>query len=314
MLDTRALAAVTAEIVREHLDSALAPLRAENVALLARIEALEGRQPERGEAGSQGERGLPGADGRDGVGMAGALIDRAGNLVLTLTDGTVRELGVVVGRDGVDGAPGEPGARGAPGSAGSDGRDGRDGTDGKDGANGEPGRDGSNGVDGKDGAPGRDGADGADGAAGHDGGDGKDGRDGIDGAAGRDGVHGENGRDGADGRDAYAGEARGLFDPEASYRAMDVVASNGCEWRAKRDVSGEVPGASDAWMLSASRGKRGAPGEQGKPGRDGADGKPGASPIAAKMDHQTMILSIARDDGEVFSVDFGEAAEAIRSA
>ncbi|MDB5681465.1 MAG: Phage portal protein [Sphingomonas bacterium] len=36
---------------------------------------------------------------RDGVGMAGALIDRAGALVVTLTDGSTRELGPVVGKD-----------------------------------------------------------------------------------------------------------------------------------------------------------------------------------------------------------------------
>jgi len=50
---------------------------------------------------------------KDGVGLAGAFIDRDGNLVLTLTDGTTRELGRVVGKDGVDGARGEPGKDGA---------------------------------------------------------------------------------------------------------------------------------------------------------------------------------------------------------
>jgi integrin beta 3 len=44
-----------------------------------------------------------------------------------MTDGSSRELGPVVGKDGADGAPGE---------AGRDGRDGRDGVDGKDGADG----------------------------------------------------------------------------------------------------------------------------------------------------------------------------------
>jgi len=36
---------------------------------------------------------------KDGVGLAGALIDRAGALVVTLTDGTARNLGPVVGKD-----------------------------------------------------------------------------------------------------------------------------------------------------------------------------------------------------------------------
>lgn len=60
---------------------------------------------------------------QDGVGVVGALIDRSGHLVVTLSDGTVKDVGPVVGGDG------------APGVAGRDGVDGvgRDGIDGKDG-------------------------------------------------------------------------------------------------------------------------------------------------------------------------------------
>jgi hypothetical protein len=43
---------------------------------------------------------------KDGVGMAGGLIDRNGNLILSLTDGTQRDLGKVVGKDGDNGKPG----------------------------------------------------------------------------------------------------------------------------------------------------------------------------------------------------------------
>ena len=50
--------------------------------------------------------------------VSGALIDRSGQLILTLTDGTTRELGAVVGADG---------ERGADGAAGRDGVDGSDG-------------------------------------------------------------------------------------------------------------------------------------------------------------------------------------------
>ena len=57
--------------------------------LLKRIEQLEARP-------------VP-IDGKDGVGVAGALIDRSGVLVLTLSDGTTRDLGPVVGKDGSDG-------------------------------------------------------------------------------------------------------------------------------------------------------------------------------------------------------------------
>ncbi len=42
-------------------------------------------------------------DGMDGVGLAGAIIDRGGELVVTCTNGSVISLGKVVGRDGLDG-------------------------------------------------------------------------------------------------------------------------------------------------------------------------------------------------------------------
>ncbi|WP_295708020.1 hypothetical protein [uncultured Brevundimonas sp.] len=150
MLDTKAIAAALAPIVKSHVAEATAPL-------IARIAELEKRQPERGEPGepgrdgengrdgrdaepvsddqiavaveryltanpvspgkdgkdgAPGERGLDGADGRDGasgVGLAGAVIDRDGILNLTLTNGEVKALGRVEGRDGKDGERGQPG-------------------------------------------------------------------------------------------------------------------------------------------------------------------------------------------------------------
>jgi len=56
--------------------------------------------------------GIDGKDGKDGIGVADALIDRDNGLVVTLTDGRVKSLGTVVGRDGVDGKDGAPGAPG----------------------------------------------------------------------------------------------------------------------------------------------------------------------------------------------------------
>ncbi len=53
--------------------------------------------------------GKDGTDGRDGVGLAGALIDRDGDLVVTLTDGNSKKLGVVVGKDGAPGKDGNDG-------------------------------------------------------------------------------------------------------------------------------------------------------------------------------------------------------------
>jgi hypothetical protein len=85
----------------------------------------------------------PPRDGRDGVpgiGVAGAIIDRDGRLILTLSNGATQELGAVVGRDGKDTEPEivkawiveevakiprpKDGERGETGMAGKDGADG----------------------------------------------------------------------------------------------------------------------------------------------------------------------------------------------
>lgn len=50
-----------------------------------------------------------GVDGLDGVGLAGAMIDRDGELNLTTTKGEVIKLGKVVGTDGAKGDPGKNG-------------------------------------------------------------------------------------------------------------------------------------------------------------------------------------------------------------
>jgi len=50
-----------------------------------------------------------GEPGKDGVGVAGAVIDRDGSLVVTLSNGDMKQLGRVVGRDGEPGKPGHDG-------------------------------------------------------------------------------------------------------------------------------------------------------------------------------------------------------------
>ncbi|UIK05011.1 hypothetical protein [Neorhizobium galegae] len=50
-----------------------------------------------------------GNPGKDGVGLAGAFIDRDGNLIITMTNGEPRNLGCVVGKDGEPGKPGRDG-------------------------------------------------------------------------------------------------------------------------------------------------------------------------------------------------------------
>lgn len=62
----------------------------------ARIEAMEKRLSEV-------------ATKAPAVAVAGALIDRCGNLVVTMSDGTAKDLGLVVGKDGEPGKPGRDG-------------------------------------------------------------------------------------------------------------------------------------------------------------------------------------------------------------
>jgi hypothetical protein len=51
--------------------------------------------------------GPRGEKGETGIGVAGAFIDRDGKLVVTLSDGATRELGAVVGADGMPGTNGK---------------------------------------------------------------------------------------------------------------------------------------------------------------------------------------------------------------
>jgi hypothetical protein len=61
---------------------------------------LQGPQGERGETGKIGEKG------EVGFGLASAMIDRTGHLVLTLSNGEAKDVGIVVGDDGQDGTDG----------------------------------------------------------------------------------------------------------------------------------------------------------------------------------------------------------------
>lgn len=72
----------------------------------------DGRDGVDGKDGEAGPAGNDGRDGADGVGLAGAMIDRDGELNVTLTNGEVRKLGAVVGKDGSNGVDGIAGAPG----------------------------------------------------------------------------------------------------------------------------------------------------------------------------------------------------------
>ena len=120
-------------------------------------EWLESLKGEPGEPGTSGSDGQNGAAGQDGVGVKDAEINDKGELVITLTNGQVLNLGVVVGADGEQGPEGP---QGKPGEDGEDGEQGPEGPQGEPGENGEDGVQGPAGPQGPQGEPGEDGEDG----------------------------------------------------------------------------------------------------------------------------------------------------------
>lgn len=114
-------------MVRDYVERTLAPvlernqaLAAENGALIERLAALEAREMPEAVKGDPGKDcdmeavaqliadGLEKAVGaipaaKDGVGVAGAMKNAEGHLILTLSDGTLCDIGMVDGRDGKNG-------------------------------------------------------------------------------------------------------------------------------------------------------------------------------------------------------------------
>ena len=66
-------------------------------------DGADGKDGQRGEVG---EKGMQGEPGKDGAGITDLLIDREGALVATFTDGRMKSLGVIVGKDGQNGKDG----------------------------------------------------------------------------------------------------------------------------------------------------------------------------------------------------------------
>lgn len=225
---------------REIVDVVKGYLAKETAGIIARIETLEKRQPERGPQGERGERGEKGADGHSG------------------RDG-------IDGKEGPPGPPGKDGAAGRDGKDGVNGKDGRNGIDGKDGAPGLKGKDGANGIDGKDG---RDGAIGRDGQAGLPGRDGKDGKDGID-FADLNEFYEDDGRILVRQWLSPSGEIkkefrhvtaaplfRGIWQ-QRDYQRGDQVTHNGSQWIALHDTKAKPGEPNSGWQLTVKRGRDG---------------------------------------------------------
>jgi integrin beta 3 len=112
------MAAIVRDYTTQAVAQAVAPLLEAKAALEARIQIREARPAV---VGPDGPPGPPGAPGRDGAGVVESFLDRAGHLLLTLSDGRTKDVGLVLGKDGTDGAAGTPGRDGLQGKDGVDG-------------------------------------------------------------------------------------------------------------------------------------------------------------------------------------------------
>lgn len=114
--EARRLMADHEATVKEFIRSEMTPPDLSGFVLASDLPAIVSAEVEKAVAAiprpQDGKPGEKGAPGRDGIGLAGALIDRDGSLVVTLTNGEAKSLGPVVGRDGDKGEAGRDGADG----------------------------------------------------------------------------------------------------------------------------------------------------------------------------------------------------------
>ena len=247
------------------------------------VNGQDGKDGVDGINGQDGKDGVNGINGKDGISVIKSEINSKGELVLTYSDSTVANLGVVVGANGKDG---------------KDGINGQDGKDGIDGINGV------NGVDGKDGKDGTNGVDGVGienitintngeleitltsgttmnlgtikGADGKDGVDGKDGIDGINGVDGKDGVDGINGTDGQDGKDGLGISSTSINE----YGELVLEYTDGTSVNLGTVVGKDGQNGADGKDgINGQDGKDGIDGINGTNGTDGKDGVDGQDGI-----------------------------------
>ena len=87
--------------------------------------ALRRRALRRSALGNGGSNGITRHHGQDGRGIYDISLNNAGELIITLSDNTVYNLGTITGADGKDGTDGKDGENGKDGTNGVDGKDGR---------------------------------------------------------------------------------------------------------------------------------------------------------------------------------------------
>ena len=87
---------------------------------LASLKGEKGTDGKDGKDGTNGADGKDGQNGTDGRGITSTEINANGELILTYSDGSIANVGIVKGADGAKGDKGEKGDTGATGADGTD--------------------------------------------------------------------------------------------------------------------------------------------------------------------------------------------------
>lgn len=205
-------------------------------------------------------------------GVKAVEVTDAGRLVFTLTDGSVIDLGSVIGPQGPKGETGPEGPQGQTGPAGAQGEQG---PKGETGAEGPKGATGDTGPKGEPGEKGEKGDKGDTGATGPQGETGPQGQTGPQGPAGPTGPKGDTGTGFT--VKGYYGSVSAL---QASVENPEVGDAYGVGAAAPYDIY-IYDGVTNAWVnngpLQGAKGDKGDPGKQGPKGEPGDTGPAGAS-------------------------------------
>ena len=200
-------------------------------------------------------------------GVKAAEVTDAGRLVFTLTDGSVMDLGAVMGPQGPKGETGARGEKGETGAQGPKGDTGVQGPKGETGARGEKGETGPQGPKGDTGAQGP---------------QGETGERGPKGDPGERGPKGETGAQGPKGETGAGFLVRGYYASASALEASVQEPMAGDAYGVGVSEPYDIyifDGVTESWVnngpLQGAKGDKGDPGEQGPKGETGSTGPQG---------------------------------------